>query len=341
MAIFEQLNGIAISKQEWIRRKKHIRTITIHYPKYEEMLNLLEEMLDMFEIPDQLFIYGPTGVGKSTVTKEFLKRYPVVEVVTSDRKYKRITVLRVEVPPKATPKSLAAAILESIGDPTFNKGTEQELTSRILYYIRSLEIKIIIIDEFQHLIDADTDHVLVTAANWLKSFTDKCAIPVVLCGMPSSVNIFVKEEQLDRRYFNMQAMEAFQYSEPEEVLNFRAFLHKIEGELPFYSRPHFSDRKMADKLFYISLGIPFYIMKLLEIASELALKNGEDQITESHLQQALTKIKIVSRPFRINPFNMHGFDLSEEFVKEKAAEDRFKAELLGQKPNKRRKKTVI
>lgn len=65
-------------------------------------------------------------------------------------------------------------------------------------------------------------------------------------------------------------------------------------------------------------------------ASE-ALKNGEDQINESHLQCALTRIKQITRPFRVDPFNNENFNLGEELAKEKAAEDRFKIQLLGDK----------
>lgn len=339
MDSFERLNGMPPNKEEMKRRKEHVKSIIIHHPKYNEMLEQLENMLYMCEgavSPDQLFIYGPSGVGKSTVTKEFTDRHPSEWVNTPTRKFRRIPVLHVIVPPKATPKTLASKILYQMGDSFHSKGTEVQLTSRIHHFIRELEIKMIILDEFQHLINSETDHVITTAANWVKTFSEESAIPIVLCGMPNSINIFVKEEQLDRRYSYKEPMEAFQYTDAKEIINFRAFLDKVEEELPFADSSNLADKKLADKLYYISLGIPFYIMKLLEFGTEVALKEGEDKITESHLQQGLRKIKQVSRPFRINPFNIDGFDLGEELSKEKAAEDRFKAQILAEKRARKR-----
>ncbi|MBJ9989265.1 MULTISPECIES: TniB family NTP-binding protein [Paenibacillus] len=340
MEKFKRLNGIRPDREEMKRRKEHVKSIIIHHPKYNEILEQLEDMLYMSDgtvSPDQLFIYGTTGVGKSTVTKEFTNRHPSIIVSDSHRTYKHIPVLHVRVPPKATRKALASKILHQMGDPMFNKGTEVELTGRIHHFISELKMKMIILDEFQHLIDTDTDHVLATAANWVKTFSEESAIPIVLCGMPNSLNIFVKEEQLDRRYAYKEQMEAFNYAEADEIITFRAFINKVEEELPFADASNLADRKMADKLYYISLGVPFYIMKLLEFGTEVALKAGEDKITEMHLQIALRKIKQVSRPFRVNPFNMAGFNLEKELKKEHAEENRFKANLLGDKQRTRKK----
>lgn len=344
MNSYVRLNGIPPQLDEMKRRIEQVKGIIIHHPKYDQMLSHLEETLllsDGTVSPDSLFIYGPTGVGKSTVTKEFTDRHPRHEVITSTRKYTRIPVLHVRVPPKATPKALASKVLYTMGDPLHDKGSESQLTSRIHGYIRDLEIKMIILDEFQHLIDSDTDHVLTTASNWVKTFTEESTIPIVLCGMPESVNIFAKNEQLDRRYCNKESMGAFQYSTKEEITEFRVFLHKVEKELPFADPSNLSDIKIADKLYYISLGVPFYVMKLLEIATKEALKNGEDSINESHLQSGLTKIKQITRPFRTNPFNNYKFNLVEELSNEKASEDRFKLQLLGEKHRNRKKKAQL
>lgn len=320
MAEYKRLDGIPATRQDIKWRKEHVKSMIIHYPQYNETLELLEDIIYHAEgsvNPDQLFIYGPTGVGKSTVTREFTDRYPIEQVNDAQKKYKRIPVLHMKVPPKATPKSLASKILHKIGDPFYSQGTEIQLTSRIHHFIEELEIKMIILDEFQHLIDSDTEHVLATAANWVKTFSEESGIPIVLCGMPSSIHIFEKEEQLDRRYASKLAIEPFHYTTPEEQLLFRAFLNKIESGLPFPDRSHLSDVRIADKLYYISLGVPFYIMKLLELGTEIALKDGEDKITEVHFQEALSRLKQVSRPFRTNPFNTKQFNLEEELSQEK------------------------
>ncbi|PAD28714.1 TniB family NTP-binding protein [Paenibacillus sp. 7523-1] len=339
---FKRLGGIAACREEVKLRTEHVKKIIIHHPQYDEILQQLEDILYMSDgsvSPEQLFIYGPTGMGKSTVTKEFTKRYPSFEVETTTRKFKKIPVLYLRVPPKATPKSLAAKMLEKMGDVLYSSGTEILLTRRIHHYIRELEIRMIVLDEFQHLIDADTDHVLTTAANWVKTFSEESGIPIVLCGMPNSVKIFAKEEQLDRRYSYKIWMEPFKYSTAEEKILFRAFLNKIEDDLPFAdpSNINLANVQMADKFFYISLGVPFYVMKVLEFATEDASKKGEDKLTELHLQQALRKLKQITRPFRVNPFNRDDFNLIDELAKESAQEEKLKLNTTTMKRRSRNK----
>ncbi|MES7181304.1 TniB family NTP-binding protein, partial [Cutibacterium acnes] len=225
--------------QEIKRRIEHVKSIIVHHPKYDELLNELENILffsDGSVNPDCLYLYGQTGVGKSTVTEEFTSRYPREVVKEDHREYTHIPVLHVKVPPKATPRALASKVLNIMGDPLHHKGTESELTSRIHHFVRELKVRMIILDEFQHLIDSDTDHVLTTASNWVKTFTEEIRIPVVLCGMPASTKVFASNPQLDRRFCNKVTLEPFAYGSEEEIVSFRIFLKVIDGQLPFANR---------------------------------------------------------------------------------------------------------
>ncbi|MGC6587617.1 TniB family NTP-binding protein [Paenibacillus sp. Dod16] len=328
---FESLKGKKASMEELKRRVEHVKRIIVHHPNYGELLEELNMMLFFSEdsvSPEGLYIYGPSGVGKSTVTTEFTARYPREIVKTVEGEYTHITVLHVRVPPKATPKMLASKILEVMGDPLHHKGTLTDLTSRIHHFVRKLGIRMIILDEFQHLIDADTDHVLTTASNWVKTFTEEIRIAVVLCGMPESVSVFLSNPQLDRRYCNKVMLEPFKYGTVEEIITFRAFLKKIDMDLPFPNPSNIADPHLAAKIYYISKGIPFYVMKLMERATYFAALQGADQISEIHMAQALPKLKQVARPYVINPFTDIHFDLATAISSENDAEDRFKEKLM-------------
>ncbi|MDQ0049256.1 putative AAA+ superfamily ATPase [Paenibacillus polymyxa] len=340
--MFQSLNGMKADFDELKRRKEHLKALIVHHPKYLELLDELEMMLHLSEgsvSPEGLYIYGPTGVGKSTLTQEFRDRYPSKIVVEEDREYTNIPVLHVRVPPKATNRMLASKVLEVMGDPLHHKGTEVELTSRIHKFVKNLGTKMIILDEFQHLIDADTDHVLATASNWVKTFTEEINIAVVLCGMPESVKVFIKNPQLDRRYCNKIEMEPFAFGTVEEILTFRIFLKKIDSQLPFPNPANLADPQLASKIFYISRGVPFYVMKLMEEATMIAAMNGADQIGECDLSRALMKIKQVGRPFVINPFSSPEFDLETVMKAEEDAENRYKVKLIDSKKRTRKKST--
>ncbi len=114
----------------------------------------------------------------------------------------------------------------------------------------------------------------------------------------------------------------------EEVLTFRIFLQKVDKLLPFAELANLADPRTADKLYYISKGVPFYVMKLLEYAAYLAVKAGADKIAETHLAKALLKVKQVARPFVTNPFTAPNFDLETALVSENDAMNKYKEKLM-------------
>ncbi|GMX66748.1 TniB family NTP-binding protein [Paenibacillus elgii] len=315
---FGSLKGKGASLEELSKRENHVKKIIIRHPRYQEIFNelrLLYELSKDAVSPEGLFISGPTGAGKTTLLTEFKDLNPR----TQEEEFTKIPVLYVKVPPKATPKMLASKILHVIGDIFHDRGTLSNLTSRIHNYVKRCQIKMIVLDEFQHLIDSETDHVLATASNWVKTFAEEIEIPVVLCGMPESEKVFISNEQLDRRFCNKLALTPFSYVEPEDQFMFRKFLAHIDEELPFPERSNIADSHIAEKLFYVSLGIPFYVMEMLVKGTRIAVLRGKDFIDEEVLSQAFQKIKRSGRPFTINPFSVPYFDLDKAIKHEQSA----------------------
>src|SRR3546814_18855550 len=59
--------------------------------------------------------------------------------------------LIVECPAHATIKGLAETLLTALGDPKPWRGSQQEMTQRVLYGLRLRRVSLIVLDEFQHL----------------------------------------------------------------------------------------------------------------------------------------------------------------------------------------------
>lgn len=309
--VHESLHGQPISFQELKKRKGRVQNIIVEHPRYKKVLDKIREhhLLSSDTLrAEGLFLTGETGVGKSTLLKRYTGMYPR-RIVDG---YTIIPILYTRVPVGATPKSVASKILLDLGDPAYDKGTENNQTSRILQFVQKCKLELIIIDEFQHLIDRDTQHVLNRASDWVKSFADDVGIPLLLCGMPESQKIFKHNAQLDRRFCMREELTAFKYGTKEEQIEFRGFLKSIDKELPFPNQSHLADIGIAERLYYASNGIQFYLMKVIEEATVNALKLGQDQLTQYDLSIAFQSVKISQRPYMRNPFSEDKFNLLNE-----------------------------
>jgi energy-coupling factor transporter ATP-binding protein EcfA2 len=315
--VFEPLNGQIPDTKEIKRRRKHIEEIVINYNSFAKTLKEIEDhhlLSTSSEESKGLFLKGETGVGKSTLLKGYAKRYPPYR----EDGVKKVPVLYSKVPVGATPKSLASSILLRLGDPVFDKGSENSLTDRLLQYIQKdmCAVELIIIDEFQHLIDRDTDKVLKKASDWIKSFSEDAAVPILICGMPESEKIFERNAQLDDRFSLREEMKSFEYDSEEEVFLFRSFLHNLDKALPFSGRSNLSDRLLSDKIYYATQGKQRLIKKILVESTVIALKSGRDCIDETDLNIAYSRINTSSRKFAMNPFMDENFFLPEHWENE-------------------------
>lgn len=255
-------------------------------------------------------------MGKTTILEEYRNNF---ERYIKDG-YTIVPVLYNKVPVGATPKSVASSLLRSLGDPAYDKGTENSQTARLLHFIKACQVEMIIIDEFQHLIDRETKHVLNKASDWIKSFCDNAGIPIILCGMPESSKIFDHNDQLDRRFSEKIEMDGFNYITKENQIEFRAFLKNMDEKLPFNMNSNLANKKLADKLFYASKGNPYYVNKIILEATTIAAKSGGDFIDENHLYDAFTMIKISKRPYITNPFGKENFNILNAFEREERKE---------------------
>lgn len=127
-----------------------------------------------------LVIQGPSGVGKSTLIKEYIRS---LDSTASSDPNKR-TVLSVEIPSSPTKKNLAAAMLAELKDPYAEaRGHSAEVKfARVVLLLANLGVEVVVLDEAQHLVDYRRNGAY-EAADWIKSLMNETCITFVLVGL--------------------------------------------------------------------------------------------------------------------------------------------------------------
>ena len=259
--------------------------------------------------PPCLAILGETGAGKTTLVQEWLARHHNVRSETPEGS--RIPYLYVSVPAKASIKGTAAAFLSTLGDPNPGRGTQWNMVTRLHTLLKSCQVRMIFVDEFQHILDRDTQRVLNAVTDFLKDIINQSSIPMILIGQKGEAEpILQANPQLSRRVGTPRYMHPFQWdrTHPKTITEFRTIMESIDLELPL-DPSGLGKEDMAHRFFYATNGYLGWIMHLIRHATHLAISQHcptLNRVLLHHAYDACIAGTVMGEK-KINPFAVKTF----------------------------------
>jgi hypothetical protein len=253
---------------------------------------------DISAEPECMLITGQQGAGKTTLCKGYARQFP--RTVTKERVV--IPVLTASIPAPATFKSLPTRVLSALGDSYPDRGTAVSQTLRIINFFDKCGVELVILDEFQNFIDANSNAILVGISNWLKDLINETRKPVVMVGMPHSERILQSNPQLERRFSMRETLSSFAWGTSAEQGEFRRFLKQLDESLPFPRRSNLAAVETATRIFFATQGVVGYVMKLVRRASIMAIDESADCLDLELLARAYNERLAARGSPRSNPF---------------------------------------
>lgn len=280
----------------------------IRYPKFQELHQDIRDCIRMSKMsgePSCMSLEGGTGIGKSTLIRDYAAAFPHVE----SKGGFIIPVFYMETPAPVTVKGMAAAMLEALGDPAAHSGTLWSMNSRLIQYIITCRVELVVLDDFHHLIDQKTNRVLNTVSEWLKVLIKETLTPFLVIGIEGQVERILKaNQQLSRLFAIREQLTPFLWSadEPQSIQDFSMFIAYAEQTLDVTLSDELDQIELLFRLHYATSGVVANIMNLLRYATMIASDNGRSVVTLGVLSTAFQKrlAKHVDKP---NPFlQSHG-----------------------------------
>lgn len=283
-------------------RKILVERVYVKHPHSQNLLKKIDYCRTHSKIaaePDGMLITGPQGMGKTTLWKRYVKRFPRTKTETGII----IPVLTVGIKAPATPKSLVTVLLSALGDPAAERGTNVAQTLRLYSYLERCQTELIILDEFQHFIDRDLSKVLKTISDWLKMLMNDTGIPIVLIGMPNSVRVLDARgnEQLKRRFSVRESLQPFTWSVKGDLSLFK-FLKELDDLLPLIESSNLADKDIAYRIYCATNGEMYRVMDLVRMAASIALDEGVERIDMQLLSKAYKECPPPDELDADNPF---------------------------------------
>lgn len=273
----------------------------INHPIFQDAIDRFHLCFDSFDSapePRCTPILGESGCGKSAVVREFIAQ------ISKRADYHPKQIIVIETPSNPTVKTMASEVLQAIGDPLFFKGTEIQMTCRIITFFGRLGTRLLIFDELQNLIDRDSDILCFKASDWLKQLINKAKIPIVIVGLKRTEDLFLFNEQLRRRFTEAYIMEPFDWNDPEKRKMLKGFLKAIQNKISFEEGLKIYSHEMAFRFYCATGGLAGYVMSIVREAKRLACETGElCQINMNHLARAYTNAVCGNRMVMVNPFS--------------------------------------
>lgn len=243
--------------------RRIVEDTLVPHTAFEEASRRLEQCFQYAsgtQEPICFALVGESRTGKSRVLDEACFKHPKVR----DAEGLMVPILHVKTPSKPTVKGLAELMLDAMGDPKFDKGTEIAKTRRLVKLMREARTQMVMIDEFQHFVDKGSLKVMHHVADWLKTLVDDCKVALVVVGLPTCSAVLEQNEQLRGRFLSPYVMPRFDWEKDADRAEFVAILDSLHQSLSReFEMPDLIGPEMAFRCYCGSGGLVGYVTKFL------------------------------------------------------------------------------
>jgi len=180
-------------------------------------------------MPKSCFITGNSGVGKSMLAKTAKRKIIAQTVHCPDAEIK--LVLMVTLKDGALPDDVRKDLLKELG-VDFSGYAGRNLKVLLEKQLIVCGVRLVIFDEFQHLVRTYDKEVNKKACEFVKTFIDDTRIPVVLLGTPKGKKLFELYDELRTRFVDAGELLAMSCENEESFEYFRYFVKNLMNNFP-------------------------------------------------------------------------------------------------------------
>jgi hypothetical protein len=207
-------------------------------------------------------------------------------------------------------------MLSQLGDPAAKlrlsvSGSQARLDDRLDGLICDCGVKLVIVDDFQHLLNIDTDHQRKAVSDWLKVRIKNTGVTFVIVGIPGQIErvldfnpqlsrLFAMREKLDPFVVSLNLSSQWKRSDEESFGEMDYFVRCIEQLLKLDFCPSVDRVDLLQRIYKATGGVAANIVLLLQFAKGLqpGLETADYKVLEKAFDYTLHHhIKLDKNPF--------------------------------------------
>ena len=236
-----------------------------------------------------MLLTGDTGAGKSHLIHHYKK------TVLATQNYSRNTV-PILISRILKGKGLEATLIQVLADLDLfgsnqrkKRGEKPNLTKKLIEALIKAEVELLIINEFQELIEFKNRQERQYIANELKLISEAAKVPIVLVGMPWA-ELIAEEPQWSSRLLRRRRLDYFSLHKDKNY--FIRYIKGLANRMLFDEAPILGDKHTVAALFSACRGENRSLKNLLSESLKIALMSNES-LDKKHLSLAFDKLELL------------------------------------------------
>lgn len=264
------------------------RPVWIGYARAVAIRKQMDELLaypTMHRMPN-LAVVGETNNGKSMLLNNFARRHDPTLAPDYDVNNDNIQrpVFKFQAPPEPDEGRLYTRMLNELYAPPGVREPAESMLRRLVKILVGLKTRMLVIDEFGFF-QAGTPVKQQRLLNALKFLGNELQIPIVVAGVPETLNLLQSDAQVSNRF---EPVFLPKWTMDED---FQKLLMTLESTLQLKNPSMLSQPALAERLLLASDGVIGNLCELLQKLATEAIQTGVEQIViEALSEKNLKKI---------------------------------------------------
>jgi len=266
----------------------------IDYPIAQDILEKLEKLYKFGPGKTRtisILLVGGANNGKTTLLEQFIDKHPPYDYNIdgekpdwiNDEYFDKYTgigrpVLSIIAPRDPSEIRLYNIILKKLNVPFKSKDTVDVKVALVEYYLRALNVKILIIDEIHNILNGSTTKQNQIMSS-IRDLSSELKIPIVLAGVKEALRAVNTEEQISSRY------------RPEYLTkwkmdkNYISLLATVLSRLPLKKESTIMNKDDAKEILETCNGYIGEIVNLIKSAAVYAIESGRERVTIKEIKE--------------------------------------------------------
>lgn len=239
---------------------------------YTRAQQILKQLDDLFAYPKSLrmpnlLLVGRSDNGKSSIVQHFVQRHPIL---MRENGTPGPCIVWFGMPSTPTESNFWSELLSSLNIQHRERDTPDKKRRSALDAMQFASVRMLAIDEFNHLVNAGKDASKLLAT--IKNLSSALRIPILASGTQAAINALNSDPQMKSR-FEPAVLDRWKLD--REYLR---FLASYETFLPLAEPSDLASRDLAPLIYGMAGDTIGGTVKLLKDASSFAIESGRERI---------------------------------------------------------------